>query len=121
MNALRASAAGVGLLGGALASYVGYASRASFGAHVLLVALGVALVADSAVCFLGWRTAFAGSAALSALLVVVALATWGSSLSAAQSATVAVASASLLLALLAFRSSSSIPEQANPMNLPVFG
>ena len=76
---------------------------------------------NSLVCFLGWRLAFAVSGAVSVLILVAASITWGAAPSELQLSALAANVVNVALALLALRSSTRIPEQANPMNLPVFG
>lgn len=121
MNAVKASASSVAFVSGAVAAYAGYVSKSPQYGQVLIAALGILLIVDSLVCFLGWKFAFAGSAAVSALVAVACVLCWSAVFSDLHGLTVAVALVSAALSILAFRSTSSISEQGNPMNLPVFG
>jgi hypothetical protein len=82
--------------------------------------VGAALLVDACLCLYGARFAFYGAALLS--IVELAVALLGGSFSSWESQAVAILSAVTLgLSVLAIRTEENIPEQANPMNLPVFG
>jgi hypothetical protein len=121
MKPLRLAASVAALLGGILGTYSGFVFAASGGIQSLVEALGVILVVDSLVCLYGARLAFAGSAAISASFALAAWVGWGGGNNALQLGTLGVAALSCVLSIAAYRSTSAIPEQANPMNLPVFG
>ena len=106
---------------GALGAYAGYSSPVSEGSQIWITALGVLLIADSLACFYGANVDFALSSLASALLVLLGLVGWGSGYTWVEWATVAIGALDVVLGLLAYRSTTSLSEQANPMNLPVFG
>ncbi len=87
----------------------------------LLGAFGVILAIDSVLALVGPRIAFYGEAVVAAIVAFLFFlaqaamnqpAFWGSFL---------VSILTLALAVVAGRKKSGISEQANPMNLPVFG
>ncbi len=121
MNTTRAAASIMALASGAVVAYAGAASGLSQDGNLLITALGGLLVIDSLACFFGWRLAFAVSAAVSVLILATASIGWGSALSELRLGAVVLDLANVAASLLAFRSSTRLPEQANPMNLPVFG
>ncbi len=106
---------------GILGAYVGYAFPAPAGSQLLITSFGVVLILDSLACLYGANIAFAASAIVSGLFVFSALLGWGGGYSAMQWVALAVALVDIVLSVIAFRSSTFLPEQANPMNLPVFG
>jgi hypothetical protein len=87
----------------------------------VLAVLGIILVLDSAVCFLGWVEALYASAAISAIGVM------GIAVGGVQLATPAFVFSAFLgllaiaLDILAARRKLFIPEEDHPLNLPVFG
>lgn len=87
----------------------------------VVLGLGILLLIDAAVCHWGARLAFFAGVILSAGLIVsdsMAFSTLGGlPLVAGTLLSVVCAIANFM----AFRGTQSIPEQANPMNLPVFG
>ncbi len=82
--------------------------------------VGAALLVDAGFCIYGAKYAFYAAAVLSVLELAVTVV--GGSLSSwAPEAVVVFSAVTLGLSVLAIRTEESIPEQANPMNLPVFG
>ncbi len=120
MKAVAASASALVLASGLLAAYSGYALVTAQGGHLVMLALGGLLAVDSAACFLGLRPAFAAGAAL-CFATVLAEWTLGGGASYWQLGVIVLSAAGAIASVLAFRSPSRMPEQANPMNLPVFG
>jgi hypothetical protein len=82
---------------------------------------GVALVVDALVCSIGVRSAFAVGAVLSVAVAAVSALGWGGQVGAVPASVTAVSLVSAALDVLAVRRRSQLNEQANPMNLPVFG
>lgn len=121
MRAIKTLASFTTLAAGILAVSTGYVSSASGGNQLLITALGVILVVGSLACFYGTKIAFAASAIASGLLFLSVGLGWGGGFASLQLSTLAVALTDIVLSVLAFRSSSAISEQSNPMNLPVFG
>lgn len=119
MRLTRRPAAVLALLDGLLAVYVGYTLPTPSPVYFLLV-FGALLVIDSAFCFFGVRHAFAVSGLLSLLLAGYAPFAH-SSLSDEQLYVLGISLISFVASLMAYRTSSGLPEQVNPMNLPVFG
>ncbi|MDV3243834.1 MAG: hypothetical protein LYZ66_01510 [Nitrososphaerales archaeon] len=120
MNTIKTTASTVALLSGLLTAYAGYSSSAPEGSGFAITGLGVLLAADSLACFYGIRYAFGVGAVLAAVFAVFASVAW-SALSAVQIATILLSLVTVISSVLAFRASSKMPEQGNPMNLPVFG
>lgn len=88
----------------------------------LVPVVGVILVLDSLVCFLGLRSAFMLGGVCSAAMSSITLYNWaGASGGEVWVALVVLSLLSIVLDLLALRPKSSLREQANPMNLPIFG
>ena len=84
--------------------------------------VGVILVLDSLVCFIGFRRAFMVGGALSAMVAAIVLYNWaGLYGGVAWAALVILSLLSLIFDLLALRPREQLKEQANPLNLPVFG
>lgn len=83
--------------------------------------MGVVLVLVSAVSIIGLRFTFMLGGALSALVAAITLYNWAGQSSNAFALLAALSLLSLIFSLLALRSRGSLKEQANPMNLPVFG
>ena len=106
---------------GILGASVGYVSPAPEGDQMLIMAFGVVLILDSLACLYGANIAFAGSAVVSGLFVFSAWVGWGGGYSGFEWAALAVALVNIVMSVIAYRSSSTLSEQANPMNLPVFG
>lgn len=120
MKTVAAIASSLVLLSGLLTAYAGYALAAAHALQLTTLALGVLLMADSVACFLGLRPAFAAGAVLCVATVLVE-GVIGGGVSYWQLGVIALSAAGAVASVLAFRSPSRIPEQANPMNLPVFG
>jgi hypothetical protein len=132
MALLRRVAAAVGVLAGAWAVVLSWGVGPSEVCPAggcpfpvlqgLVPVLGVLLILDSLVCFVGLRSAFQVGGALAAVIAAIALAYWAGQTGGGYWAVLVVLSlASLILDLLAQRPSRQLREQANPMNLPVFG
>ena len=121
MNLVKTVASAASLATGALGAYAGFVSSAPEGNQTLLGSLGVLLILTSLVCFYGANLAFAGSAVLAGIMFLVALISWSGDFSGLEWATLILAIIAVALGMLAFRSTQDISEQANPMNLPVFG
>ncbi|MDG6949716.1 MAG: hypothetical protein JRM77_07715 [Nitrososphaerota archaeon] len=84
--------------------------------------LGVILVLDALVCYIGFRSAFMVGGALSAIVAAIALYNWAGHYGGeAWTSLVVLSLMSLVFDLLALRPREQLKEQANPMNLPVFG
>ncbi len=120
MNKGKTAASTIALLAGLLSAYAGYSSSAPEGNALVLTGLGVVLAADSLACFYGIRYAFGAGAVVAAAFAVLASVAW-SSLSIVQIAALILSIVTIVSGVLAFRASSKLPEQGNPMNLPVFG
>ena len=120
MKTVAATASALVLASGLLAAYSSYALGTAEGGRLVTLALGGLLAVDSVTCFLGLRQAFAAGAALCFATV---LAEWALGVSAAhwQLGVIVLSAAGAVVSVLAFMSPSRMPEQANPMNLPVFG
>ncbi len=93
-------------------------SRVTFAATAV-EALGIVLVIDSLLCFVGPKKLFYTSAGISILMAAFAFVTPGDSLVVA--ATLGLALVESALCLVAARREPSVSEQSHPMNLPVFG
>ncbi len=123
MVGITNSAAGAGVLTGLLmvgAWFSGLAPLRSFWVTLALV-MSIALVLDSFVALVGPKAVFYVSALLSALLAGSEWFCSGSDATAVNVLAIAMAGATLVLSLVAARYQQEIPEQAHPMNLPVFG
>ena len=84
--------------------------------------IGVFLALDAVVCFVGFRRAFMVGGVLSAMVAAIVLYSWAGRYGGEAWASLVVLSlASVILDLLALRPREQLKEQANPMNLPVFG
>jgi len=121
MKPVKLVAAVVALVSGILAAYTGYVSPAPEGSYLLIAGLGVLLSIVSLGCLYGANAAFAASAVVSGLFAISAWIGWGGGYSDLQLVALALSLVNIALSVLAFRASTSLSEQANPMNLPVFG
>jgi len=84
--------------------------------------IGVLLALDALACYVGFRTAFAAGLVLSAVIAGATLFDWaGSSGGEVWAALVVISLVSVIFNILALRPRGQLKEQANPMNLPVFG
>jgi uncharacterized membrane protein len=84
--------------------------------------IGVVLILDALACLVEFRGAFVVGGALSAVVAVVTLYNWAGHYGGEAWATLVVLSIlSLIFDLIALRPREQLNEQANPMNLPVFG
>ena len=83
--------------------------------------LGVVLLLVSLGTYVGPRFLFYGSALAGAGIDVIEILSFSPVVSGWFYVTAILATASLVLGILAARQRSGVSEQANPMNLPVFG
>ncbi len=120
MNRVKTFASAVALLAGLLSAYAGYSSSAPGGDALALMGLGVLLATDSLACFYGIRYAFGAAAVLAGVSAVLGYVAW-SALSVIQVAALLLSIVTVISAVFAFRATSKMSEQGNPMNLPVFG
>jgi hypothetical protein len=120
MSLQRTLAAVVALADAVVAAGVAYVSLGSSVLFSGMLVLGVAMLIDAALCFYGMKYAF-HFAIVIALLIIVADVLAGSPLSGLHLPVTILTLLSLAASIVAARSSPGIPEQANPMNLPVFG
>lgn len=123
MNSLKMSAGLVALVDSVLGLY--FSSFGSFkssmgGFQQGLLWVSAFLLVDSLLCVYGVRYAFPVAAVLSAAVVADALLLFPA-FDYQELAVLTLSLIALALSLLAFRSTSQLSEQANPMNLPVFG
>lgn len=121
MKTVKLVASAATIFTGILGAYAGLVLNSSGGSHFILTVLGVALILDSLACLYGANLAFAVAAVVSAALAVAGVVWWGSGYTGIQWTTLSFAMADVVLSALAFRSSTGLSEEANPMNLPVFG
>jgi hypothetical protein len=120
MNVQRRIAAAAALVDAIATMYVSYFVLASSVLVTGLLLLGVVLLIDAVVCVYGARFAFYGSLVISFLVIVVDSVV-GSPQSGPQLLVLSLSLLTILTSIIALRSQSGISEQANPMNLPVFG
>ena len=123
MNALKVGAGAVALVDSALGLYL--SSFTSFagslaGFQQLLLWASAFLLVDALLCIYGVHYAFPVAALLSAVLAADAPLLFPA-FGYEELALLGLSLIGLALSLLAFRSASTLSEQANPMNLPVFG
>jgi len=117
MKSRRLVAAILTLADATLGLYLGYLYPTPVG---VLFWMSVLLLVVSLLCLYGVHIAFLGAAVLSVLMP--GFATLATALpSALDLALLALSLVSMAANIVAFRSSAHLPEQANPMNLPVFG
>lgn len=83
--------------------------------------MGILLILVSFASIIGPRAVFTLGGAVSALVAAITLYNWAGQSSDAFAALTVLSLLSLIFSLLALRSRRSLTEQANPMNLPVFG
>jgi hypothetical protein len=90
---------------------------------ILLGALGILLLFDSALSLVGPRRAFYGETIVSGLiaLVLVSVEAFRTVDASFLLAALVLSVATVVLSLLAARTRAGLSEQSNPMNLPVFG
>ena len=123
MNALKASAGVLGLVDSVLGLYLAYAEpfSSTYGALTgYLFWLSVVLLAVSLLCVYGVHYALPAAAVLAAGVALDAPFALASE-SGLQWVLVVVSAVVVVVCVIAFRRKSGISEQANPMNLPVFG
>ena len=123
MNALRVTAGVVVLVDSVVGLYL--ASATSFPSALgifsaLLLWASAFLFVDSLLCIYGVHYAFPVAAILSAALAADAPLLF-SGFDYQELGLLGLSLIGLALSVLAFRSTSKLSEQANPMNLPVFG
>lgn len=118
MISLRRITGILSLLNSLLAIYAYFAGYAGSYSIAMLV-LGTLLLLVSLVCIYGVLYAFYGSAVLSTLVLIISLLVGGTSLYFVLLD--AVSLASLTASAITLRRGSKLPEQAHPLNLPVFG
>ena len=123
MNALKVTAGVLALADSVLALYL--YSAMSFPSNLaifqeLLLWAGAFLLVDSLLCIYGVYYAFPVAAVLGAALAADSLLLL-SGYTVQELALSALSLIVLVLNVLAYRSKSHLSEQANPMNLPVFG
>jgi hypothetical protein len=121
MKPIKAAATSVTLASGVVGAYAGLALPSVGTTQLLLAAIGLVLVVDSIVCLYGASVAFAGSSVVSAVYLLVAVLGWSLGFSPLEVITIGLVVVDIPLGVIAYRSTTAIPEQANPMNLPVFG
>jgi hypothetical protein len=123
MNTLKVVAGVLALADSLLGIYLSFTSTFSTVNAALPIVLfwaSVLLLVDSPICIYGVHYAFPVAGFLSVVLAAVApLVMSGSPLR--ELLLMALSIVSLGADMLAFRSKSTLSEQANPMNLPVFG
>ena len=122
MNALKATAGVLALADSLLGMYL---STTPLSGSVpilqdLLLWVGAFLFVDSLLCIYGVHYAFPVAMVLAALLAADSPLTLSGSL-IPEVALAVLSLVALVINLVAFRSTSQLSEQANPMNLPVFG
>jgi hypothetical protein len=123
MNALKVTAGVLALADSVVGLYL--SSATSFPSNLaifqaLLLWASAFLFVDSLLCIYGVHYAFPAAAALGAALAADSpLILSGYTLQ--EVVLLALSLIGLILNVLAFRSTSQLSEQANPMNLPVFG
>ena len=123
MNALKLAAGAVSLLDAILGIYVSFTgtfSSAYGGLPILLFWVSIVLLVASLPCIYGVHYAFPVAALLSTILAVDSPIVLSGSLLEEVGVTV-LSLVAIGMDILAFRSASTLSEQANPMNLPVFG
>ena len=100
-----------------------FESYTSTGGGTILAALllaGVLFFIDALVCLYGVRQAFYGGAVLSVAVIILDL-LLGTPFAAGWLVVIVLSVVTLGLDIVAIRTRSKMPEQGNPMNLPVFG
>ena len=117
MNTRRVAAGTLALVDGAFGVYAGYTLPTPLS---ILLWLSALLLANSFLCLYGLRIAHLSAAVLSIVLPGAAtLAPAG--FDVLQFVLLVLSLASMSTNVVAFRASTGLSEQANPMNLPVFG
>ena len=87
----------------------------------VLLALGVLLLIDAVVCFVGIWLAFPIGALLSFLMLPLVALEWNALGTMYSSISIGVAVAAMISDGFAAVSRTKLPEQNHPLNLPVFG
>jgi hypothetical protein len=121
-------AAAVSLLDGVCVAVGGAYWRDAFGisaghasSNFVLLALGIVMILDSAVCFTGVLEAYYASVVL-ALVALLGVVTWGAHLGSAGFLVLLLLSVlTVALDALGARRKTHVPEEDHPLNLPVFG
>ena len=123
MNTLKLAAGLVSLLDavlGVVVAFTGTFSSVYAGLPVVLFWVSIVLFVASLPCIYGVHYAFPVAAILSAVLAMDAPVVLSGSI-VEEVALTALSVAAIAMDVLAFRSTTTLSEQANPMNLPVFG
>jgi hypothetical protein len=89
--------------------------------QLVLLALGAVLAIDSLVSFAGLRVSFILGAVLSAAVLLIQVAEWGTFSTDDATVAVVVSALALLADAVASRPSRGLSEKDSPLNLPVFG
>jgi hypothetical protein len=121
MNRRKSAAGGFALLTGVVETYAGFASSAPEIVRLFVASLGFVLAVDSLACLYGVNIAFVASTFVSVVFGVSAWVGWGGASTDLQLAAMAMAAVNAVFSVYGYRTSTTISEQANPMNLPVFG
>jgi hypothetical protein len=120
MTSRKRLASGAGLVTSVLVIFESYSSATGGTTAEALLGVGIVFLLDSLVSLYGVRQALYGSAAMS-LAVIILVPLLGVPYAAGWLSAIALSVLTLLLDVVAIRSTSKMPEQGNPMNLPVFG
>jgi hypothetical protein len=123
MNSLKATAGAIALIDSVVGMYLSSTTTVANNLdpfESLLLWASAFLLVDSLLCLYGVHYAFPVAAVLGAVLAGDSLLVL-SGYTLQDAVLVALSASGLVLNLLAYRSTSQISEQANPMNLPVFG
>ncbi len=131
MNYKKRLAASLNFLGGAVALILGLGILPDSGCpasgcssalvQTVFVILGILLVIDGLVCFVGFRLAFPAGGLLSVLVAGVVLFEWAGQVAPFHEALAIIALLALIADLLVMRSKSKLPAGSHPMDMPVFG
>lgn len=119
MTLLKRAASGLALLDSLLVIYVFYALGTG-ALSLALTVIGALLLVDSGLCFYGLGAAFYGVTILS-LLIIVASFLGGETFAGLPGLVLGLSAVTVVVSAVAARSESTMAEQGNPMNLPVFG
>jgi len=125
---VRVVAAAVSLVNGVWGVVAGLYSTRMFGVdlskgggELWILIVAVLLILDSLICFVGFRTALYGSAALSILLLLDIILFGAAIASAAFAASALLGLITVVLDIVTIRRRSGVSEENHPLNLPVFG
>ncbi|MBI3022784.1 MAG: hypothetical protein HYY68_03540 [Thaumarchaeota archaeon] len=87
----------------------------------VLLSVAAILVVDSVICFVGLRIGFTVGVVLSAAIVVLVGAQWGTFGNLSSSLSIVLSALAIVFGLVSMRSGRGISEESHPLNLPVFG